>query len=37
MVKITFKGETRNIPANYLKGLKGKDRQNRLNLFSKVK
>ena len=26
-VKITFKGETRDIPAHYLKGLKGKERQ----------
>ena len=30
MVKITFKGETRNIPASYLKGLKGKDRQKQI-------
>ena len=30
MVKITYKGETRNIPANYLKGLKGKDRQKQI-------
>jgi hypothetical protein len=27
MVKITYKGETKNIPAQYLKGLKGKERQ----------
>ena len=27
MVKITYKGETRDIPAHYLKGLKGKERQ----------
>lgn len=26
MVKITYKGETRNVPASYLKGLKGKER-----------
>jgi hypothetical protein len=26
MVKVTYKGETRNIPASYLKGLKGKER-----------
>ncbi len=26
MVKITYKGETRNIPDNYLKGLKGYER-----------
>ena len=26
MVKIKYKGETRNVPASYLKGLKGKDR-----------
>lgn len=27
MVKITYKGETRNVPATYLKGLKGKERR----------
>lgn len=27
MVKITYKGESRNVPAGYLKGLKGKERQ----------
>ena len=26
MVKITYKGKTRNVPASYLKGLKGKER-----------
>ena len=26
-MKITYKGETRDIPAIYLKGLKGTDRQ----------
>ena len=26
MVKVTYKGETRNIPDNYLKGLKGYER-----------
>ncbi len=30
MVKITYKGETRNIPANYLKGLKGEDRKKQI-------
>ena len=30
MVKITYKGETRNIPDHYLKGLKGKDRQKQI-------
>ena len=30
MVKITYKGETRDIPAHYLKGLKGKDREKQI-------
>jgi len=30
MVKVTYKGETRNIPAQYLKGLKGKDREKQI-------
>lgn len=30
MVKITYKGETRNIPEQYLKGLKGTDRQKQI-------
>tara|TARA_R100000951_G_scaffold28081_1_gene24111 strand:+ start:1443 stop:1847 length:405 start_codon:yes stop_codon:yes gene_type:complete len=30
MVKITYKGETRNVPATYLKGLKGADRQKQI-------
>ena len=30
MVKITYKGKTRNIPAIYLKGLKGADRQKQI-------
>lgn len=30
MVKITYKGETRNIPEQYLKGLKGSDRQKQI-------
>lgn len=30
MVKITYKGETRNIPAQYLAGLKGKDRDKQI-------
>jgi len=36
MVKITYKGETRDVPATYLKGLKGKEReQQRLNRLLK--
>ena len=27
MVEITYKGEKRNVPATYLKGLKGKERE----------
>jgi hypothetical protein len=30
MVKITYKGETRDIPAQYLAGLKGKDRDKQI-------
>lgn len=30
MVKVTYKGETRNIPDQYLKGLKGTDRQKQI-------
>lgn len=30
MVKVTYKGETRDIPAQYLKGLKGKDREKQI-------
>lgn len=30
MVKVSYKGETRNIPAHYLKGLKGKDREKQI-------
>tara|TARA_R110002073_G_scaffold148437_1_gene301604 strand:+ start:24 stop:419 length:396 start_codon:yes stop_codon:yes gene_type:complete len=30
MVKITYKGETRDLPAQYLKGLKGKDREKQI-------
>jgi len=30
MVKITYKGETRNVPETYLKGLKGADRQKQI-------
>tara|TARA_R100000406_G_scaffold90563_1_gene77561 strand:+ start:1204 stop:1599 length:396 start_codon:yes stop_codon:yes gene_type:complete len=30
MVKVTYKGETRNIPSQYLKGLKGADRQKQI-------
>jgi len=29
-MKITYKGETRNIPDQYLKGLKGKDREKQI-------
>ena len=29
-MKITYKGETRDIPAQYLKGLKGKDREKQI-------
>jgi len=30
MVKITYKGETRDVPATYLKGLKGKEREQQI-------
>tara|TARA_R110000787_G_scaffold175206_2_gene287711 strand:+ start:436 stop:834 length:399 start_codon:yes stop_codon:yes gene_type:complete len=30
MVKIKYKGETRNVPASYLKGLKGKERRDQI-------
>ena len=30
MVKITYKGQSRDIPAQYLKGLKGKDREKQI-------
>ena len=33
MVKITYKGETRNVPASYLKGLKGKERNAQIKSF----
>ena len=29
-MKITYKGETRNIPDQYIKGLKGKDREKQI-------
>lgn len=29
-LKVTYKGETRDIPAQYLKGLKGKDREKQI-------
>jgi len=29
-MKVTYKGETRDLPANYLKGLKGKDREKQI-------
>jgi len=30
MVKVTYKAETRDLPAQYLKGLKGKDREKQI-------
>tara|TARA_R100001594_G_C3976080_1_gene248934 strand:- start:361 stop:756 length:396 start_codon:yes stop_codon:yes gene_type:complete len=33
MVKITYKGKTREVPASYLKGLKGKERQAQIKSF----
>jgi hypothetical protein len=33
MVKITYKGQTRDVPANYLKGLKGKEREKQIKSF----
>ena len=33
MVKITYKGETKNVPASYLKGLKGEDRKKQIKSF----
>ena len=33
MVKITYKGQTREVPANYLKGLKGKEREKQIKSF----
>ncbi len=30
MVRVTYKGETRNIPSKYLTGLKGKERQQQI-------
>ena len=33
MVKITYKGETKNVPASYLKGLKGDDRKKQIKSF----
>tara|TARA_B100000519_G_scaffold107472_1_gene93138 strand:- start:1146 stop:1553 length:408 start_codon:yes stop_codon:yes gene_type:complete len=33
MVKITYKGETRNVPATYLKGLKGAERKKQIKSF----
>ena len=33
MVKITYKGETRNVPASYLKGLKGKEKREQIKSF----
>jgi len=33
MVKITYKGETRNVPKSYLAGLKGKERREQIKSF----
>tara|TARA_R110002126_G_scaffold267889_1_gene411336 strand:+ start:225 stop:629 length:405 start_codon:yes stop_codon:yes gene_type:complete len=33
MVKITYKGESRNVPATYLKGLKGAERKAQIKSF----
>ena len=33
MVKITYKGKSREVPATYLKGLKGKERQAQIKSF----
>ena len=33
MVKITYKGKTREVPSSYLKGLKGKERQAQIKSF----
>ena len=33
MVKITYKGETRNVPRSYLAGLKGKERREQIKSF----
>ena len=33
MVKITYKGKTREVPATYLKGLKGKEREKQIKSF----
>jgi hypothetical protein len=30
MVKITYKGKSKNVPASYVKGLKGKDREKQI-------
>ena len=30
MVKITYKGKSRDVPATYLKGLKGKEREGKV-------
>lgn len=37
MVKITYKGESRNVPATYLKGLKGAERQKQIKSFFEKK
>jgi len=33
MVKVSYKGETRNVPATYLKGLKGAERKKQIKSF----
>tara|TARA_R100001594_G_scaffold149788_2_gene208649 strand:- start:261 stop:668 length:408 start_codon:yes stop_codon:yes gene_type:complete len=33
MVKVSYKGETRNVPASYLKGLKGAERRKQIKSF----
>lgn len=37
MVKINYKGETRNVPASYLTGLKGKERREQIKSFFEEK
>jgi len=37
MVKITYKGETRNVPRSYLAGLKGKERREQIKSFFEEK
>ena len=37
MVKVTYKGETRNVPKSYLAGLKGKERKAQIKSFFEEK